>query len=91
MSGTDEGSIKWPFIVDGAGSDDHGDTKRDGDQVGEIQKLRFSYQKSPSTEDHENPSSQVHVISKKSNLSSSSEIGLELRLWPEPRDSGFLI
>ncbi|KAF9675395.1 hypothetical protein SADUNF_Sadunf09G0027900 [Salix dunnii] len=91
MSGTDEGSIKWPFIVDAAGSDDHGDTKRDGDQVGKIQKLRFSYQKSPSTEDHQDPSSQVHGISKKSNLSSSSEIDLELRLWPEPQDSGFLI
>ncbi|KAJ6691824.1 TRANSCRIPTION FACTOR C2H2 FAMILY-RELATED [Salix purpurea] len=87
MAGRDESSIKWPFIGDKAGSDDHDETKRDRAQVGEIQKLRFFYQKSPSTEDHQNPSSQVHGISKKSNLSSSSEIDLELRLWPEPQDS----
>ncbi|KAJ6408972.1 hypothetical protein OIU84_008635 [Salix udensis] len=78
MAGRDESSIKWPFIGDKAGSDDHDDdTKRD------------RAQKSPSSteDDHQNPSSQVHGISKKSNLSSSSGIDLELRLWPEPQDS----
>jgi hypothetical protein len=85
-SGRDESSIKWPFIVDKAGSD-HDDTKSDKTQVGEIQKLGFFVQNSSSTEDHQNPSSQVHGISKKSDLSSSSEIDLELRLWPEPQES----
>uniref|UniRef100_A0A6N2L279 C2H2-type domain-containing protein n=1 Tax=Salix viminalis TaxID=40686 RepID=A0A6N2L279_SALVM len=55
MAGRDESSIKWPFIGDKAGSDDHDETKRDRAQ--------------------------------KSNLSSSSGIDLELRLWPEPQDS----
>ncbi|KAJ6670652.1 hypothetical protein OIU85_014510 [Salix viminalis] len=88
MAGRDESSIKWPFIGDKAGSDDHDETKRDRAQVGENQKLRIFYQKSPSPEDdHQNPSSQLHGISKKSNLSSSSGIDLELRLWPEPQDS----
>ncbi|KAJ6895532.1 hypothetical protein NC651_021902 [Populus alba x Populus x berolinensis] len=86
-SGRDESSIKWPFTVDKAAGSDLDDTKRDKTQVGEIQKLGFFVQNSSSTEDHQNPSSQVHGISKKSDLSSSSEIDLELRLWPEPQES----
>ncbi|CAK7331432.1 unnamed protein product [Dovyalis caffra] len=85
-SSKDESFIKWPFIVDKAGSD-HDDTKRDKNLVGEIQKLEFFGQKSSSDEDRQKPSSQVHGTSKESNSSSSSEIDLELRLGPEPQDS----